>query len=93
MTGAHNREETKMSSYIAQDEEQRTRLADVLRRQRAERTDNDMLQRLQREQRLQRIDQQISELAEMAASTDHPKLKAMLSSALTKLGAVREQIA
>jgi hypothetical protein len=83
-----------MSAYIAQEpDERRTKLADVLRKQRAERTDADMLTRLQKEQRLHRLDQQLTELAEMAASTDHPKLKAMLASALTKLGTVREQIA
>jgi hypothetical protein len=82
------------SCYAAQEpEEQRTKLADVLRRQRAERTDADMLARLQKEQRLHQLDAKIDELNAMAASTDHPKLKALLSTALTKLGTVREQIA
>jgi hypothetical protein len=83
-----------MSAYIAKEpDEQRTKLADVLRKQRAERTDADMVARLQREQRLHRLDKQLEELNAMAASTDHPRLKQLLSTALAKLGSVREQIA
>jgi hypothetical protein len=84
----------EMSDYIAKEQPEQKRLRyEEWRRLMAERANAAMLERLQREQRVARIDKQLSELHEMAASTDHPKLKAMLSSALTKLGTVRERIA
>jgi hypothetical protein len=82
-----------MSAYVAKDEEQRTRLADTLRRKRAEATDADMLQRLQMQRRLRNIDRKMQELHEMRDSTTHPKLKAMLDHKLAELGTAREQIA
>jgi hypothetical protein len=86
-----SREET-MSAYVAQEDEKRIKLAELLRRRRAEAVDNDMLARLRKQQRVARIDKQLSELAEMRDSTSHPKLKAMLSGALVKLNNAREAI-
>jgi hypothetical protein len=82
-----------MSMYAAKEpDEHRTRLADVLRKQRAERVDADMLARLQREQRVARIDKKLAELHEMMESTSHERLKQLLATALTKLSTVREHI-
>jgi hypothetical protein len=82
-----------MSMYAAKEpDEQRTRLADVLRKRKAEAVDNAMLKRLEHERKLHSLDAKMAELHAMAASTDHPKLKALLSTALSKLADVREHI-
>jgi hypothetical protein len=79
--------------YTAAEPPEQQRIAlDELRRAKAEQVDNEMLKRLEHERRLHRLDAKMEELNAMAASTDHPKLKALLATALAKLGSVREQI-
>jgi hypothetical protein len=50
------------------------------------------LKKLEREARIALIDKKTADLKEMLASTDHPKLKAILSKALAKIGEARERI-
>jgi hypothetical protein len=54
-------------SDVAQEEPDRMRLAELLRRRRAEATDAHMLQRLQVERRLHAIDMRMTQLNEMKA--------------------------
>jgi hypothetical protein len=81
-----------MSAYVAQEEPDRMRLAERLRRRRAEATDADMLARLRKQQRVARIDGKIADLREMLAGTSHERLKQMLSNELVKLNNAREAI-
>jgi hypothetical protein len=57
-----------MSGYVAKEpDEARTKLVDILRKQRAEAVDRTMVARLEAERRLHAIDQRMDQLSAMKA--------------------------